>query len=126
MPRGTEAAAAEHITAALDYWRECRDAYRAAAFFQLYGTPFAADSVKRKPNRNGRRWRDQRPRDQPDLKQVLDSIAEGGYPEAVGRFAALMSTTDMPLPLTSVAARHDFAVQNQDLLPRTVEKTTRG
>lgn len=117
VPRGTEVAAAEHISAALDYWRECRDAYRAAAFFQLYGTPFAADSVKRKTHRNGRRWRDQRPLDQPDLKQVLDSIAEGGYPEAVGRFAALMSTTGMPLPLTSVAARHDFAVQNHDLLP---------
>lgn len=117
VPCGVETAAAEHISATLDYWRECRDAYGAAAFYWLYGTPFAADTIIRKPNPNGRRWRDQRPLDQPDLKQVLDSIAEGGYAEAVGRFAALMTTTGVPLPLSSVAARHDFAVQNQALLP---------
>lgn len=117
VSRAAEALAAERVSAALDYWRECRDAYRAAAFFHIYGTPFAAQLTQHTRKRSGRRWRDQGPRAQPVVKQVLDSIAEGGYPEAVGRLAALMNTTGVPLPLSSVAARHDFAVQNRDLMP---------
>lgn len=117
ISRSAEALGAELVSATLDYGRECRDAYSAASFFQIYGTPFAADITQRRRERSGRRWRDQGPIVQPVVKQALDDIAQGGYPEAVGRLAALMNTKGMPLPLSGVAARHDFAVQNPDLMP---------
>jgi pimeloyl-ACP methyl ester carboxylesterase len=117
VSRALEAVGAELVSAALDYKRDCRDALSAATFFQLYGTPFAAQLTQHKTKRSGRRWRDQGPLAQPVVSDVLDQIAAGGYAEAVGRLAALMATKGAPLPLAGVAARHGFAVDNRDLLP---------
>jgi pimeloyl-ACP methyl ester carboxylesterase len=117
VSRAGEALGAELISASLDHYRECRDAIGAAAFFRVYGTPHAADLTERARSRSGRRWRDEGMREVPVVKKILEAIADGGYPEAVGRLAALMSTTGVPLPLAGVAARHDFAVQNRDLMP---------
>jgi hypothetical protein len=117
VSRAGEALTAELVSASLDYWRDCRDAFGAAAFFEVYGTPFAADVTESATKRSGRRWRDEGPRELPVMKEILEGIADGGYPEAVGRLAALMSTRGLPLPLAGVAARHNFAVQNRDLLP---------
>jgi pimeloyl-ACP methyl ester carboxylesterase len=117
VSRALEAVGAELVSAALDYKRECRDALSAATFFQIYGTPFAAQLTQHKTKRSGRRWRDEGPLDQPVVGEILDHIAAGGYAEAVGRLAALMATRGAPLPLAGVAARHGFAVDNRDLLP---------
>jgi hypothetical protein len=107
------------IASSLDFWRGYRDALSKSAFFQLYGNPVATQLVAAKPAERtvGRRWRDANPRDLPFVRQLLEHMAEGGYAEAVGRLAALLRTAGEPLPLARVEARHDFAVQNLELLP---------
>jgi hypothetical protein len=115
-PRRAEATASGMVSATLDYWREVRDAISEAAFYQLYGPIFDAQSRTRTEGKS-RRWRD-RHADEPQLvQQILERIAAGGYAEAVGRVAAMLRTAGEPLPLADVEARHAFAVQNLELLP---------
>jgi hypothetical protein len=117
--RRAEAAASGMVSATLDYWRDVRDAVSEAAFYQLYGTLFAAQS--RSDGEGGgsraRRWRDRHPQEPHIADGILERIACGGYAEAVGRVAAMLRTAGEPLPLADIEARHAFAVQNPELLP---------
>jgi hypothetical protein len=115
--RRAEAAASDLVSAAFDYWREVRDALSEAAFYRLYGPMLAASARPDGTPGEGRRWRD-RHNEEPQLVQrILERMTDGGYGEAVGRAAAMLRTAGEPLPLSSVAARHAFAVQNLGLLP---------
>jgi hypothetical protein len=115
-PRLAERAGAELVSAALDYWRDLRDAWSEAAFYALYGAlPAGEERPAGAPA--GRRWSDTHPQELPLVKRILEGIAEGGYAEAVGRVAALLRTAGAPLALAAVEARHAFAVQNLELLP---------
>ncbi len=116
--RKAETAASEMVGATLDYWRDLRDAVSEAAFFQTYGSLLALQPRDGAEPPKGRRWSDAPPRELPFVKQILETIGEGGYAEAVGRVAALLRTGDAPLPLAGVEARHAFAVQNLELLPQ--------
>jgi pimeloyl-ACP methyl ester carboxylesterase len=117
--RRAENSFAQLIGAAFDSWRDYRDAWSEAAFFQLYGNPLATGLVPEKTAAGalGRRWRDTNPRDLPFVRELLEHMAEGGYAEAVGRLGALLRTAGEPLPLSRVEARHRFAVENLELLP---------
>ncbi|MGH8705867.1 MAG: DUF3141 domain-containing protein, partial [Burkholderiales bacterium] len=115
--RRAEAAASEVVGATLDYWRDLRDAVSEAAFFQTYGSLLALRPREDGEPRKGRRWSDAPTREPPFVMQILETIGEGGYAEAVGRMAALLRTAGEPLPLAGIEARHAFAVQNLELLP---------
>jgi len=113
-PLRAEAAASGMVSATLDYWREVRDALSEAAFYQLYGSMLGAGS---RAEGKGRRWRDRQVQEPQLVQQILERMTTGGYAEAVGRVAAMLRTAGEPLPISSVAARHAFAVQNLELLP---------
>jgi pimeloyl-ACP methyl ester carboxylesterase len=108
--RKAEQNASDLVSATLDYWRDVRDAVSEAAFYQVYGGFL--------PLKKRRRWSDLHPGEPPLVKQILERIGEGGYAEAVGRVAALMRTVGEPLPLSGVEARHAFALENAELLPK--------
>ena len=116
--RRAENAASEAVHATLDYWRDLRDAWNEAAFTQIYGTLQAlrpkAASV---PAAKGRRWRDRPTDEDPLVKDILETIAEGGFVEAVGRMSVLLRTVGAAVPLSRIEARHAFRAANLDLLP---------
>jgi Protein of unknown function (DUF3141) len=78
----------EYVSAALDLYRDLRDAAQEAAFYQVYGNMMSlqmADQrdVMRKQTRFD-------PRAVPAVRQVLDEIEQGGLPEAVVRAGMLI------------------------------------
>ena len=114
--RRMEGLMSEIVSASLDYYREMRDATSEAQFFQLYGNMFAlylADKHEAEtsaaPAAEGREL--------PFVKDALAAIAEGGYPEALSRVAALLARRGEPLPLAKIALKAELAQDYKDLLP---------
>ena len=105
---------AQAVSAALDYYREIRDALSEAAFFHTYGNIFslyfagepatAADAPVD-------------PLELPVVKDALDAIGEGGYPEALTRTAALLNRGGAPFPLERIALKRELQTEYADLLP---------
>jgi pimeloyl-ACP methyl ester carboxylesterase len=86
--RRVERAASEAVTAGLDLYRDLRDGAMEALFFQIYGGLVAfgasdgAATEPRPPELNVREL--------PLVKEALDAIGKGGYPEAVALVGALL------------------------------------
>jgi hypothetical protein len=116
--RRTENALSEVLSASLDFGRDVRDAVSEAAFFQTYGSLFSLqhpDSMAVR-DRGGAGRTD--PRTLPVVQQVLESIAEGGYPEAVARVGALLTRGQTAIPLAQIELRAGLMEDYAALLPK--------
>jgi pimeloyl-ACP methyl ester carboxylesterase len=125
-PSGGDADPARHLEglvsettgAALDYYRDVRDAMSEALFFLTYGNLFSFYLADRSPA-------DERampaaaadPRDLPFVKEALASLEQGGYPEALARVAALINREGEAIPLARLELRRDLAEEYAEFLP---------
>ena len=86
---GGERAFSECVSAALDLYRDLRDATAEAAFFQVYGNLLSLNVADQQ--RAIRRATRFDPRSVPAVRQVLDTLEQGTPAEAYVRIALLMS-----------------------------------
>lgn len=117
--RKTEKALSELTSAALDYYREVRDATSEAAFFQVYGNLFSVYLADREGAIESESGKAVDPRDLPVVKDALAAIDKGGYPEAFARAAALLARSGEPTPLDRVHLKREMIEDYRDLLPAT-------
>jgi hypothetical protein len=116
LPRQTEKAMSELISATLDCYRAVRDATSEAMFFQTFGSMFAltmaedqrADTAAAAARAGAGREL---------VSKALASIEEGGYAAAVVRIGTLLSRRGEPLPLERLALRKELIADYADLLP---------
>jgi len=86
--RSAERLYSEHVSAALDLYRDLRDAASEAAFFEVYGNMLSLqmadqrDAIRRRTRFDARAL--------PAVRQVLDEMDQGGLPEAIIRTAMLV------------------------------------
>jgi len=86
---GAGNAASESVSAALDLYRDIRDATAEAAFFQVYGNMVSLNVADQQHViRRASRFD---PRSVPAVKQVLDTLDQGAPAEAYVRIGLLMS-----------------------------------
>jgi pimeloyl-ACP methyl ester carboxylesterase len=86
---GAEKAATESVSAALDLYRDLRDATAEAAFFQVYGNMVSLNVAdQQKVIRRATRFD---ARTVPAVKQVLDTLDQGTPAEAYVRIGLLMA-----------------------------------
>jgi len=123
--RRAENALSEVLSASLDYGRDVRDAVSEAAFFQTYGSLFSlqhADPMGVQA-RGGAGRTD--PRTLPAVQQALESIAKGGYPEAVARIGALLTRGQATIPLAQIELRAGLMEDYAALLPKLSQEERR-
>ena len=102
-----------------------RDAVSEAAFFQTYGSLFSlqhADAMGVQ-DRGGAGRTD--PRTLPVVQQALESIADGGYPEAVARVGALLTRGQATIPLAQIELRAGLMEDYAALLPTLSQEERR-
>ena len=121
-PRQAERLMSEMTVAALDWYRDVRDALSEAAFFQLYGNLFNV-YLADKPERPAAVALEAG--ELPVVKEALAAIERGGYPEAVGRVAALLARQGEPLPLERLHLRRELMDEYRSLLPETTPDAQR-
>ncbi|MGY8527466.1 DUF3141 domain-containing protein [Paracidovorax citrulli] len=111
--RKTEKAAAEAVSAGLDYYRATRDAATESLFFNIYANLFSlyqpASSMREQPPQT----------EDADtaVRDAMAAIEAGGYPEAFARISALLSERGKPLPLGRLEVRKEMARDYADFLP---------
>jgi hypothetical protein len=115
--RKAERAMSEMTGAALDYYRDVRDAVSEAAFFQLYGNLFSLYMADKTQAREGTQAIE--PRKLPVVRDALAAIGTGGYAEAVARVGALLARKGEPMPLERLHLRHELIDDYRELLPDT-------
>ncbi|HJU22946.1 MAG TPA: DUF3141 domain-containing protein [Casimicrobiaceae bacterium] len=86
--RGVEHLYSEHVSAALDLYRDLRDAVSEAAFYEVYGNLFSLSMAEQRAAIRRRTPFDARAL--PAVRQVLDEIDQGGLPEAIIRTGILI------------------------------------
>jgi pimeloyl-ACP methyl ester carboxylesterase len=86
--RSAEHLFSECMSAALDLYRDLRDAAREAAFFEVYGNMLSLQMADQRDVIRRRTPFDARAL--PAVRQVLDEIDQGGLPEAIIRTAMLL------------------------------------
>jgi pimeloyl-ACP methyl ester carboxylesterase len=84
--QAAEKAGSELLSASLDYYREVRDAFSEASFFQTYGNLFALGTAEQQAQRQAALVD---ARELPAVKQALAEMDHGGYREAVVRMLLL-------------------------------------
>jgi pimeloyl-ACP methyl ester carboxylesterase len=112
-----EKVGAATISASLEYYRAMRDAASEAVFFQTYGNVFSL-YVADKADAEARGRQVVEGRELPFVREALDSIAEGGYPEALARVACLLARKGEPMLLTRLQMKHEMIREYGDLLPK--------
>jgi uncharacterized protein DUF3141 len=117
--RKAERAMSEMTGAALDYYRDVRDAVSEAAFFQLYGNLFSLYMADKGGAQKGELSQAVEPRDLPVVKDALEAMGTGGYAEAVARVGALLARKGEPMPLERLHLRHELIDDYRELLPNT-------
>jgi hypothetical protein len=125
--RKTEQFMSECVSAALDCYRDIRDAISEALFYEIYGPIFGACLAKEDGALRPGAVAD--PRELPFVKETLESIKEGGYPEAVARVFAMLLEHGKPLPLRQLELGRSFEERYSRLLPRVSperERRVRG
>ncbi len=115
--RKNEKFMSECVSSALDFYREIRDALSEAMFFETYGGLMGICVPEEQPVEKGPDAI-ANPRDLPFVKEALESVGEGGYPEAVARVFALLARSGKPLPLTQLHLKRELAEKFADLLPK--------
>ncbi len=85
--QAAEKAGSELLSASLDYYREMRDAFSEASFFQTYGNLFALGTAEQHEAQRHAAPIDAR--ELPAVKQALAEMDQGGYREAVVRMLLL-------------------------------------
>ena len=110
-----EKAASASISASLEYTRAMRDAASEAAFFRTYGNVFSLTLADKAAAGSATTLADAR--ELPFVREALDSMEEGGYPEAVARVGALLARKGQPMLLGWLKARRALAADYKDLLP---------
>jgi pimeloyl-ACP methyl ester carboxylesterase len=116
-PRQLEHMMSELVSASLDLYREMRDAFSEALFFQIYGNLFSFYLGPEEINQ-------QRPeamelRQKQLQRQLLDSITVGGYPEALSRVFSLLADRGVAFPLAQLHLKRELIEKFADLLPKT-------
>ena len=86
--RSVEHLQAAYVSAALDLYRDLRDAAREAAFFEVYGNLLSLSVADQRAVIRRRTPFDARAL--PAVRQVLDEIDQGGLPEAIIRTGILI------------------------------------
>jgi hypothetical protein len=76
------------VSAALDLYRDLRDASSEAAFFEVYGNMLSLQMAEQRDDIRRRTRFDARAL--PAVRQVLDEMDQGGLPEAIIRTAMLV------------------------------------
>jgi hypothetical protein len=87
--RNVEHLYAEYVSAALDLYRDLRDAASEAAFYEVYGNMWSLQMADQRADIRRQTRFD--PRAVPAVRQVLDEIDKGGLPEAVVRAGMLIA-----------------------------------
>ena len=87
--RSVEHLYAEYVSAALDLYRDLRDATSEAAFYEVYGNMWSLQMADQRADIRRQTRFD--PRAVPAVRQVLDEIDKGGLPEAVVRAGMLIA-----------------------------------
>jgi pimeloyl-ACP methyl ester carboxylesterase len=87
--RSVEHLHAEYASAALDLYRDLRDAASEAAFYEVYGNMWSLQMADQRADIRRQTRFD--PRAVPAVRQVLDEIDKGGLPEAVVRAGMLIA-----------------------------------
>ena len=113
--RRLENAGAELVSSSLDLHRGLRDAATEAGFFSIYANMYSLYLADRKPAQAEPETPD--PRTLPFVQEALDSIAEGGYPEAFARLASLRAHQGELLPLSRLIKRKELAQAYAEYLP---------
>jgi len=80
--------AAEFVSASLDLYRDLRDAASEAAFFEVYGNLMSLQMADERAEIRRKTRFD--PRSVPAVREVLDTIDEGGAVEGLARIAMLI------------------------------------
>jgi pimeloyl-ACP methyl ester carboxylesterase len=115
--RKAEKAFSETLGAALDLYRDTRDATAEALFFEIYGSMLALGVVEaEKPG-----TRDMM---SPSVKWALELIDKGGYPEAWARVRALLGKEMRTIPLSTLAAEGELA-ESDAILSKLPENALR-
>jgi pimeloyl-ACP methyl ester carboxylesterase len=117
--RRIERMMSEATSAALDYYRDMRDAISEAAFFLTYGNLFSLYLADKRETeeRTSAAAVPADPRDLPFVKEALASLEQGGYAEALARIGALINRDDERIPLTRLELRRDLAQDYAEFLP---------
>ncbi len=95
--RRAEKSGASAITAALDLYRDLRDAATEALFFQVYGPLALLGAADQAGPLSPEAPKD--PRQLPLVKEALAAIGTGGYAEGVALVSALLGRVAGPIPL---------------------------
>ena len=119
ITRRSESFVSEIVSGALDFYREIRDALSEAIFYKTYGSLFGFYLADRPEFSLPRGASALKHRDLPYVKAALESINEGGYPEAVARVFALLAEHGRPLPLSQLQIKGEVAAKFPGLLPKT-------
>src|SRR5581483_2177244 len=113
--RQAERLSSKLVSAALDYYRDIRDALSEALFFEIFGNLFFIRNAGGRET--GGTEHPIEPRTSPVVKDALAAVAEGGYPEALARVAALLSRKGAPIPLDRLSLRHELIEKFAQFLP---------
>lgn len=114
--RHAEKIAAGMASAALDLYRDLRDAASEAAFFQTYGNLFGLYLADRAAEEHEREAEVRSA--EPYVQQALAAIASGGYAEAVARAAALLARDGVPIDLQQIKLKRAMIDEYRELLPQ--------
>jgi hypothetical protein len=111
------------LSAGWEFHREIRDALSEAMFYETYGGLFGVygGEAEAADKSNGIA----QPRELPFVKEALESISEGDYPEAVARVFALLSQKGGPLPLARLHLKRELAEKYAHLVPNTSREQQR-
>jgi hypothetical protein len=115
--RKVERFTSEAISASLDYYREVRDALSEATFFETYGNVFSLYLADEGKPVSAAAAAPADAHELPVVKEALAAIAEGGFPEALTRAAALLALHGEPFSLERVTLKRELETDLADLLP---------
>jgi hypothetical protein len=113
----------EMITASWNLYRDMRDAESEAKFFQIYGSMIAlgaSGDVKIGPQP----FTKPDSRELPFVKEALDQIEKGGYPEALARIGALTGQFAGAIPLDRLQMTMEF-IRSDKVLSKITEDEAR-
>jgi len=105
------------VSASLDFYRDMRDAISEAFFFHTYGNLFLLHKADQLESGESGLPKVQDQRQLPFVREALDSMAEGGYPEALARVGGLLSRDSQAIPLSRFELKEELIAEYQELLP---------